>query len=145
MTVFHFDEASDLNSSFVTFHDRVFAKQPFILIVVAPDWCGHCKAMEPELTKFLQSEKKTNDNIVYFTDRAYNHLVNDHGDNKVAKTLKSLVNGYPSITAVEAKKTDAINVHELDKPRTQAGLKAFKKKHLSQAKEKMKARSRKKA
>ena len=70
---------------------------------------------------------------MYFTDEAYDHLVSSHGDNKVAKTLKSVVNGYPSIAAVKAKQDNAINVHEMDEPRTKAGLDSFKKKYLKNA------------
>ena len=131
--MFQFNSPSDFNSDFIKFHDHVFAQQPFILIVVAPKWCGHCIAMEADLQKFMQAEQKTKENIVYFTDEAYDHLVSSHGDNKVAKTLKSVVSGYPSIAAVKAKQDNAINVHEMDEPRTKAGLDSFKKKHLKKA------------
>jgi thiol-disulfide isomerase/thioredoxin len=132
MTVFKFSDTSSLNSDFITFHDQVFSKQPFMVFVVAPEWCGHCQRMEKDLNDFLEQEANSSANIVYFSDVAYNHLVSSHRDNKITMTLESVMNGYPTIAAFEPTKEAAMSIHEFpsDKARDKAAFEQFKKQHL---------------
>lgn len=152
MTVFKFDSSS-LGNDFVDFYNNVYSKQPFLLIVIAPTWCGHCIAMEKDLNMFLNDQRRhPHEHVAVLTDEALDHLINEHGQMDITKALKSIVNGYPSISYVEAKKRvyddnkkvkDELNIHELDEPRTREGLRKFQKKHAEKDNKKSKPKSQK--
>ena len=82
--------------SFQDLKNGIDNSKKYLLFIYA-DWCGHCKAMKPDLKKFLSECKEKEGNV--FIGSLEHDTIQKYQDisHFIEKELKKNVEGYPTI------------------------------------------------